>query len=34
MAVSYKWFGSYPKSGHSYTKAYDARLFGTARLCN
>jgi hypothetical protein len=27
MAVSYKWFGSYPKSGHSYTKAYDARLF-------
>jgi hypothetical protein len=27
MAVSYKWFGSYPKNGHSYIKAYDARLF-------
>jgi len=26
MAVSYTWFG-YPKSGHSFNTAYDARLF-------
>lgn len=27
MAVSYKWFGNYARSGHSYIKAYDAHLF-------
>jgi hypothetical protein len=27
MAVSYKWFGNFARSGHSYIKAYDAHLF-------
>ncbi len=27
MAVSYRWFGNFARSGHSYIKAYDAHLF-------